>query len=205
MRRRSPRLGVLGAGLATGLAAGLLVGGCAGGGPPPAPEPSCADRRIAEASAYRYDPAGAIAVAHGIAESHPELQGIVDAVAEHQRRRPDTERLVITDRRAMPAGVSFVYTMVLVDLAARPDLATPRAIAILEDAAAGPDDDAAADSRGRGMLGIYLLITDSRRVLESADPEVAQLSDLVDRQAEAVEDAGVHDILWTECARAPGG
>jgi hypothetical protein len=55
------------------------------------------------------------------------------------------------------------------------------------------------------MIGVYRLITDSRRLLEVANAEVAELSNLVDRQAEAVEDAGVHDILWTECARAPDG
>lgn len=188
-----------------GLAAGVLVAGCASESAPAGPEPTCADRRIAEASAHRYDPAGAIAVGHGIAESHPELKGIAAAVADHQRRRPDTERMVITDRRAMPADVSFVYTMVLVDLAARPDLATPEAIAVLEDAAVGPDDDASAEFLGGGMIGVYRLITDSRRLLKVANAEVAELSNLVDRQAEAVEDAGVHDILWTECARAPDG
>lgn len=183
-----------------GLAA-LLLAGCATESASTASQPSCADRRIAEASAYRYDPAGAIAVAHGIAESHPELQGIVDAVADHQRRRPDTERMVITDRRAMPAEVSLVYTMVLVDLAARPDLATPDAITILEQAATSPDE--AADAWDRGMLGIYLLMTDSERLLDTSDPQIIELSSLVDRQAEAVEDAGVDDIRWTECARPP--
>jgi len=198
MRRHALRAGLP----SIGLVAGLLAG-CATESASTAAQPSCADRRIAEASAYRYDPASAIAVGHGIGESHPELQGIVDAVADHQRRRPDTERMVITDRRAMPAEVSFVYTMVLVDLAARPDLATPEAIAILEEAATSPDH--AADAWDRGMLGIYRLMTDSKRLLETADPQIIELSYLVDRQTEAVEDAGVDDIRWTECARPHAG
>ena len=198
MRRHALRIGVP----SVGLVAGVLAG-CSTDSASTAPEPSCADRRIAEASAYRYDPAGAIAVAHGIAESHPELQGIVDAVADHQRRRPDTERMIITDRRAMPAEVSFAYTMVLVNLAARAELATPGAIALVEEAATSPDD--AADAGDRGMLGIYLLMTDSERLLDASDRQIFELSHLVDRQTEAVEDAGVGDIRWTECARPHEG
>lgn len=189
---------------AAALASGIVVAGCASESASPAPGPSCADQRIAEASAYRYDPATAIAVSHGIAESHPGVKGIVDVVADHQRHAPDAERLVVTDRRAMPADVSFVYIMVLVNLAARPDLATPETISILRSAAVGPADDAEAEVRGRGMLGITQLMTDDQRVLEADDPGVAELSTLIYHQGRAVEDGGMQDILSTGCARDPG-
>jgi hypothetical protein len=151
---------------------------------------------MSQADAYRYDPATAIAVSRGIARSHPEFEGIVDAVAEHQRRHPVTDRFT-TREGGLPADISFTYVMVLVNLVAQPDLANPATLAILEDTAKGPT----ADSGDSGIRGIFRLMTDSERILEAGDTGIAELSNLVDVQTDALEDAGIVDILWTACAR----
>jgi hypothetical protein len=178
------------------LSLGGLTAGCATEAAAPDPGPTCADTRLSQGDAYRYDPATAIAVSRGIAHSHPELEGIVDAVADHQQRHPVTERFT-TREGGLPADISFTYVMVLVNLVAHPDVANPTTLAILEDTANGPT----ADSGDSGIRGIYRLVTDDERVLEAGDTGIAELSNLVYSQIDAVEDAGIVDILWTACAR----
>jgi hypothetical protein len=159
-------------------------------------EMRCVEARLSAGTAYRFDPATAIAVSRAIAYSHPRLDRIVDLVAEHQQRAPETEMVTTVDPRDSPAEVSLTYIMALTNLAARPDLANPRTLDVLEQAAVGSAGD---PDRARGIGGVYVLLTDDQRVFETGDRAVAELSTLIDRQTDAIEDAGIVDLPWVGC------
>lgn len=214
---RRPRQAAAAAALALAAAVAGAAPACAGGSQARgagdgAPEPGCVERRLAEGTAYRYDPGTVLAFSHGVAAAHPHLAGLVEAVAEHERRAPRPERLDPAGPRDAPADTSLVYALALADLAARPDLATPDAVALLTDAAAGAgvaggDRSAGADARPTGgpggMAGVVRLLTSDRRVVDAGDPALAELSALVWEQQRAVAGAGMVDARHAGCEPDP--
>jgi hypothetical protein len=144
----------------------------------------CAESRLAAATAFRHDPGLALAVSRTITATSPHLTGIVDAVADHQATFPDVASLVVGPE--MAAGdPSLVYLAVLIDLSARPDLATPDLLAALERAAASG-----------GFAGVHELVVGpgSRLADGQGGAALAELQRLVRQQRGEVAAAGIASL-----------
>jgi hypothetical protein len=142
----------------------------------------CAESRLAAATAFRHDPGLALAVSRTITATSPHLTGIVDAVAEHQATYPDVASLAVGPDMAS-GDPSLVYLAVMIDLAGRPDLATPDVLAALERAAASG-----------GLAGIHELVIGTGSPPPAGGlggAALVELRRLVRQQRGAVADAGI--------------
>jgi hypothetical protein len=191
----------LGTGIATALAMALtLAVGCGGDDTDDAADDALAncEERLAAGTAFRHDPALAIALSRGIEASHPELSPIIDTVAEAQADHPDRASL---DLRAegLPADASFDYVTTLIVLSEQPALATPEALAALEDAA-GPDGIEHVAGVG-GLGGVAVLVGRPHGYVPSRYdvPELIDLGNEVQDRQGAVVDTGIRAITSESC------
>jgi hypothetical protein len=152
----------------------------------------CAEVRLATATGFRHDPGLALAVSRTILTTSPELAGIVDAVADHQRAYPDVASLVVGPGMA-PGEPSLVFLAVMIDLSGRPDLATPAVVATLERAAASG-----------GFAGVHELIVGTGPPPDDdrGGRALAELRRLVRQQRGAVAAAGLASLPDGACREA---
>jgi hypothetical protein len=183
------------------LALGLLVPGCASEADPLPFVPACVESRLSEGTAYRYDPPTAIALSHAIAASHPQLAGIVNAVAEYQQQapHPEPETILSVDYDDSFAEGTMIYMLTIVDLASRPDLATPEVIALFEEIAAKPPTQHGFPG---GLGGVAARARDTLWLFETNVPGAVELSMLIHDQMQGVRDAGVLSLPSGLCLAA---
>lgn len=170
----------------------LLVGPCSDDDDG-ATERTCTERRLATATGFVHDPALAIAISRAVELDHPELSGIVDAVADYQQAHPEygTFEPDIHDRGG---GVSLNYIAVLLSLADHPELATPEMLTRIEQLA-----------EMRGMVEVVNFMENARRYPEAENGGVTleQLRRLVDGQETAVQEAGIQFLPPALCENPP--
>jgi hypothetical protein len=180
-----------------------IVAGCGDDDTDAEPDAALAhcEERLAAGTAYRHDPALAIAISRAIEVSHPELSPLVDTVAEAQADRPDRASLDL-QADGLPADASFDYVATLIVLSEQPALATPEALAALQDAA-GPDGvDHVAGVGGLG--GVAAVVGRPHGYVPSRYdvPELVDLGNEVQDRAGALVDTGIRSITSESC-RAP--
>lgn len=154
---------------------------------------SCADERLADGTAYRHDPGLALAVTRGLAATNPDLAPIFEGAADFQAANPDHESVTLTDDTRGPEG-AFHYVLVLANLDANPDLATPELLDTLTRVA-----------RRDGMLGVYVLVArratsdEDERRRAAAGPALDELRELQSQQLAALDDAGIVPLPRADC------
>ena len=107
--------------------------------------------RAGPCEAHRVDGAEAVAVSRSVQAASPQVAGIVRAAARFHDAHPDDTGPQV------PAGT---YVAVIVDLAARPDLATPGLLTALEEAAGSG-----------GVAGVHGLVANPDLHLPGPDGE----------------------------------
>ncbi len=153
------------------------------------PRAGCAEGRLVTAQTYGTDAGLALAVARSVTTTHPHLRGIVDAAAAHAARYPDVDGLTVD--AGLPAGdASLTFVTALVDLADRPDLATPDVLTALQRAAASG-----------GMVGLHSVIVDPdiHPPTPAGRDALDQLRAMVARQRAAVAGAGMVGLPSRSC------
>ena len=147
----------------------------------------------ADGTAYRHDPGLALAVTRGLAATNPDLAPIFEGAADFQAANPDRESVTLTDDTRGPEG-AFHYVLVLANLDANPDLATPELLDTLTRVA-----------RRDGMLGVYVLVArratsdEDERRRAAAGPALDELRELQSQQLAALDDAGIVPLPRADC------
>src|SRR5262245_34970353 len=111
--------------------------------------PRCLEPRLAAGDVYPVDRGLALAVTRGIASDHPAVAPLVDAVTDYEAAHPIASEDTFGGGR-LGTGDPLRYTLTVIALAERPDLARPELITDLVEAAAGRD----SSLRYAGMAGV---------------------------------------------------
>lgn len=155
---------------------------------------TCIEQRLTDGTGYGPDPGLAIGLTRAIEMNHPELSGIVDAVARYHADHPDPESLDLDDVGDLReydganAENSLWYVVTLFSLSERPDLATPELLAGMEEVASQ-----------LGMGGIHDMMINPAYYPDHDLTALAELSELVAPAAIHVGDAGVQALPRANC------
>ncbi len=185
------------------VAAGLIAGlSCASAASDVNDHVACIDEEVGAGEAYIFDPAGAIVIGQAIASDHPELQPLVDAVADYQRQYPNTDLFTFEDE-VFSGKTSANFVLLIATLAEHPELATPEVLDFLLERTEGfgvRGDVRNGEEDPGGIHGLTLPIFSSSVFDDEFTDEMQTLSDLVrERLHAAEEEKGVTDVVELGC------
>jgi hypothetical protein len=171
---------------------GMLVLACSSGGDDDGEDagPTCNETRLATGKGYPWDPGLALAVSRLIEVSHPELSGIINAVADYQEAHPSHQDFENPRRGDHLGEGTAIYLAALLVLAERPDIATPATLDALEQA---------AEEGGMAAVGNVSINSSADDPPEYNTDAINELRNLVIEREEAVEDAGIVSLPDPRC------